>query len=232
MLEFYTAPAPNGWKIAIMLEECGLPYQPHLVNLLEGEQFRADYLAKNPNGKIPTLVDRQPTGGGPAITVFESGAILLYLAEKAGRFLPEDIRGRSAVHQWLFWQVGGLGPMLGQHGHFALYAPEQIPYAVERYRRETLRLYGVLEQALSASEYVALPQYSVADMACFPWVQTYRAQGIDLDDFPRVRAWYERLKQRPALRRGMDLGRELLSARPQDHPRGRKLLYGINEGDA
>ncbi|HEX7873370.1 MAG TPA: glutathione binding-like protein [Sphingobium sp.] len=230
MIELFTAPTPNGWKISIMLEECGLPYDVRWVNIGKGDQFLPDFLAISPNNKIPAIVDHAPADGGAPLPVFETGAILLYLAEKTGRFLPTDLRGRKAVQEWLFWQVGGLGPMLGQHGHFKLYAPERIAYATDRYRREAERLYGVLDRRLAETPHLAGDEYSIADMACFPWVQTWKAQEIDLTAFPHVADWYARLKDRPALRRGMDLGRKGIVRRPQDDPRAREALFGI-KGD-
>lgn len=229
MIELLTAPTPNGWKVSIMLEECGLAYRPRWIDIGKGEQFAPDFLAVSPNNRIPAIVDRAPADGGAPLPVFETGAILLYLAEKTGRFLPADPRGRAEAVQWLMWQMGGLGPMLGQHGHFALYAPEKIPYAIDRYRREALRLYGVLDRRLAASAHVGGADYGVADMACFPWVQTYRRQEIDLAEFPHVRRWYDALKERPALRRGMDLGRERLVRNPQDDAVARRTLFGIEE---
>jgi len=208
MIELHSFPTPNGWKISIALEEMELPYEPHWVNIRTGEQFRPEFLAISPNNRIPAIVDRDPADGGPPVRIFESGAILLYLAEKSGRFLPRDARGRAEVTQWLFWQVGGLGPMLGQHGHFKLYAAEKIPYAIERYELETKRLYGVMDRRLSDRAYLA-GEYSIADMACWPWIVTHKAQGIDLAEFPNVRRWYDALKERPALRRGYALGKEL-----------------------
>ena len=207
MIDLYYWPTPNGWKISIALEEMELPYRVVPVNIGRGEQFAPEFLALSPNGRMPALVDHAPAGGGAPLATFESGAILVYLAEKSGRFLPSDVRGRADVLSWLFWQMGGLGPMLGQHGHFRLYAPEQIPYAIERYERETRRLYGVLERRLEGREHVC-GDYSIADMACWPWVVTHKAQGIDLAELPNLARWYEALKQRPALRRGYDLGRE------------------------
>jgi GST-like protein len=229
MIELLTAPTPNGWKVSVMLEECGLPYEVRWINIGAGEQFEPAFLAISPNGRIPAIVDHAPADGGEPVTVFETAAILIYLAEKSGQFLPADLRARTRVLEWLSWQVAGLGPMLGQHGHFALYAPERIAYATERYRRETLRLYGVLDGQLRRHAFVACDAYSIADMACFPWVQTYRAQGIDLEDFPAVRAWYENLKQRPALRRGMALGRDLINRRPQDDAEARRVLFRQTE---
>ena len=227
MIDLHTAPTPNGWKVSIMLEECALPYAVRWVDLGKGEQFKADFLAISPNNRIPAIVDRDPEGGGEAVSVFETGAILVYLAEKTGRFLPTSGRARKAVFEWLFWQVGGLGPMLGQHGHFKLYAPDRIAYATERYRNETLRLYKVLNARLAEHEHVAGHDYSIADMACFPWVQTYKAQEIPLDEFPDLKRWYKALKERPALKRGMDVGRDRINRRPQDDPAAREILFGI-----
>lgn len=208
MIELHSFPTPNGWKISIALEEMELSYEPHWVNIRTGEQFRPEFLAISPNNRIPAIVDRDPADGGPPVRIFESGAILLYLAEKSGRFLPRDARGSAEVTQWLFWQVGGLGPMLGQHGHFKLYAAEKIPYAIERYELEAKRLYGVMDRRLTDRTYLA-GEYSIADMACWPWIVTHKAQEIDLAEFPNVRRWYDALKERPALRRGYALGKEL-----------------------
>ncbi|NIJ35947.1 GST-like protein [Sphingopyxis panaciterrae] len=229
MIELFTAPTPNGWKISVMLEECGLPYEVRWVNIGKGDQFKPDFLAISPNNRIPAIVDHAPADGGEPLSIFETGAILIYLAEKTGQFLPADIRGHKAALEWLFWQVGGLGPMLGQHGHFKLYAPERIAYATDRYRNETLRLYGVLDRQLAKQTYLAGEDYSIADIASFPWVQTYKAQDIDLGGFVHVKRWYDLLKQRPALRRGMDLGRQLINRRPQDSAEARKLLFGIKD---
>ncbi|WP_168072246.1 glutathione binding-like protein [Caulobacter sp. SSI4214] len=229
MIDLHTAPTPNGWKISIMLEECDLPYRTRWVNIGKGDQFAEAFLAISPNNKIPAIVDNDPEDGDAPISMFETGAILLYLAEKTGRFLPTALRARKAALEWLFWQVGGLGPMLGQHGHFKLYAPERIAYATERYRNETLRLYGVLNARLAVETYLAGDDYSIADMATFPWVQTYKAQEIPLGDFPHVERWYDALKARPALRRGMDLGRDKINRRPQDDARAREVLFGIKK---
>jgi GST-like protein len=208
MIDLYYWPTPNGWKVSIALEEMELPYHVIPVDIGRGEQFEPSFLALSPNGRMPAIVDRDPEGGGPPIPVFESGAILLYLAEKSGRFLPRDVRGRIDVIQWLMWQMGGLGPMLGQHGHFALYAAEKIPYAIERYRREAERLYGVLDRRLEGRRHVC-GEYSIADMACWPWIVTWKRQDIPLERFPNVQRWYQALQQRPALRRGYELRREL-----------------------
>jgi GST-like protein len=206
MIDLYYWPTPNGWKVSIALEEMGLPYRVVPVDIGRGAQLAPDFLAVSPNGRIPAIVDRAPADGGPPLAIFESGAVLVYLAERSGRFLPVDPRGRTEVLQWVMWQMGGLGPMLGQHGHFRLYAPERIPYATERYRREAERLYGVLERRLDGRAHVC-GAYSIADMAIWPWIVTWKQQGIDLDSFPSVRRWYDALKERPALRRGYDLGR-------------------------
>ena len=227
MIELLTAPTPNGWKISIMLEECGLAYTPRWINIGRGEQFADDFRQVSPNGRIPAIIDHDPADGGAPIPVFETGAILVYLAEKTGRFLPTVPRERKAALEWLMWQMAGLGPMLGQHGHFKLYAPERIAYATERYHRETLRLYGVLDARLGAAPYVGGEAYGIADMACFPWIQTYRAQEIDIDDFPHIRRWYDDLKARPGLRRGMNLGRDRISRNPQADAETREILFGI-----
>jgi GST-like protein len=211
LIDVHYWPTPNGWKITIALEEMGLPYRIVPVNIGRGEQFAPDFLAISPNNRMPAIVDHEPEDGGQPLAVFESGAILLYLAEKTGRFLPRDVRGRSEVVQWLMWQMGGLGPMLGQHGHFRLYAPEPVPYAIDRYQREALRLYGVLDTQLEEREFIC-GDYSIADMASWPWIITYKSQQLDIDRFPNLRRWYDGLKQRPALRRGYDVGRNLRRA--------------------
>jgi GST-like protein len=229
MIELYTAPTPNGWKVSVMLEECGLPYRVRWVDIGRGDQFKPEFLRISPNNRIPAIVDTEPADGGEALSLFETGAILIYLAEKSGQFLPAGLRERSSVLQWLMWQVAGLGPMLGQHGHFKLYAPERIEYATARYRREALRLYGVLDARLQQSTHIGCEAYTIADMAAFPWVQTYRAQEIDLDQFPAVRRWYESVKQRPGLRRGMALGRDRISRRPQDDAQARRVLFNLEE---
>jgi GSH-dependent disulfide-bond oxidoreductase len=197
MIELHFWPTPNGLKIKLFLEETGLPYRVVPVDIGQGEQFRPEFLAISPNNRIPAIVDREPAGGGAPLSLFESGAILLYLAEKTGRFLPKDLRGRALTLQWLFWQVGGLGPMAGQNGHFTRYAPEKIPYAIERYTKETNRLYGVLDRQLARSEYVA-GDYSIADMACYPWIVPHEAHGQRLEDFPQLKRWFDQIHDRPA----------------------------------
>jgi len=225
MIDLYYWPTPNGWKLSIMLEESGLPYRLKPVNIGRGEQFAPEFLAISPNNRMPAIVDDEPAGGGAPVSVFESGACLLYLAEKTGRFMPTDLRGRYQVTQWLMWQMGGLGPMAGQNGHFLLYAPEKVPYAIERYGKEVDRLYGVLDAQLGRTDaYVAGAQYSIADMAILPWVRTYKAQQVDLGAFAHVRRWYDALLQRPAVQRGLDLGKELRAERLSDE--ARKVLFG------
>lgn len=225
MIDLHYWPTPNGWKISIMLEECGLPYRFVPVNIGKGEQFLPEFLAISPNNRMPALVDDAPEGGGEAIAVFESGAILQYLAEKTGRFLPTDLRGRYQTLQWLMWQMGGLGPMAGQNGHFLLYAPEKIPYAIERYGKEVDRLYGVLDTRLGQTgAHVAGADYSIADMAIFPWVRTHKAQGVELQKFPHVQRWYQQLFDRPAVQRGLALGKDLRAPALTDE--ARKALFG------
>ncbi len=225
MIDLHYWPTPNGWKISIMLEECGLPYRLLPVNIGRGEQFRPEFLAISPNNRMPAIVDHDPAGGGAPVPVFESGAILLYLAEKAGRFLPTELRARVATLEWLMWQMGGLGPMAGQNGHFLLYAPQKIPYAMERYAKEVNRLYGVLDMQLARTgAFVGGADYSIADIAIFPWVRTYKAQQVPLQNFPQVQAWYEGLMQRPGVRRGIDVGKELRAPKLDDE--ARKSLFG------
>jgi len=225
MIDLHYWPTPNGWKISIMLEECGLPYKFTPVNIGKGEQFAADFLAISPNNRRPDIFDHAPTGGGAPVAVFESGAILQYLAEKTGRFMPTDLRGRYQVLQWLMWQMGGLGPMAGQNGHFLLYAPEKITYAIDRYGKEVDRLYGVLNTQLGATKaFVAGADYSIADMAIFPWVRTHKAQQVDLGKFAHVERWYNALFERSAVKRGLDLGKDLRA--PALTEDARKALFG------
>jgi GST-like protein len=198
MIDLYHWPTPNGHKITIFLEEAGLPYNLHSVNIGKGEQFAPEFLAISPNNRIPAIIDMAPADGGEPVSLFESGAILLYLAEKSGLFLPKDLRGRAEVLQWLFWQMGGLGPMSGQNGHFAIYATEKIPYAIDRYVKETNRLYGVMDRRLADRPYLA-GDYSIADIASYPWVVPYQRYGQNLDDFPHLKRWFEAIKARPAV---------------------------------
>ena len=197
MIDFYHWATPNGHKITLFLEEAGLPYKLHSVNIGKGEQFTPEFLAISPNNRIPAIVDNDPADGGKPISLFESGAILLYLAEKTGRFIPADIHGRAEVLQWLFWQVGGLGPMAGQNGHFNVYALEKIPYAIDRYTRETGRLYGVMNTRLADREFLA-GDYSIADMACYPWIVPYERHKQNIAAFPYLMRWFEAIKARPA----------------------------------
>lgn len=197
MIELHYWPTPNGLKVKLLLEEAQLPYRVFLVNLGKGEQLAPAFRAIAPNGRIPAIVDLEPADGAAPLPVFESGAILWYLAEKTGRFVPAGVRQRMVALQWLFWQMGGLGPMAGQNGHFRVYAPQRVPYAIERYTRETHRLYGVLDGRLARHEFIA-GEYSVADMACYPWIVPHAAHGQDLDEFPHLRRWYEAIRVRPA----------------------------------
>ena len=197
MIDLHYWPTPNGHKITMFLEETGLPYKILPVDIGKGEQFKPEFLAIGPNNRMPAIVDHEPAGGGAPVSVFESGAILLYLAEKTGRFIPADLRGRVEVLQWLFWQMGGLGPMAGQNHHFGQYAPEKIPYAINRYVNETNRLYGVLNKRLADRPFMA-GDYSIADMASYPWVVPYERQGQKLEDFPHLKRWFEAIAARPA----------------------------------
>lgn len=201
MIDLYYWGTPNGLKITIALEEMGLDYQVFPINILENDQFQADFLRISPNNKIPAIVDQQGPRG-EAISIFESGAILQYLGRKTGQFYPQDEQQRVEVEQWLMWQMGGLGPMLGQNHHFSQFSPEKIPYAIERYQAETKRLYGVLDRQLIGQDYVA-GEYSIADMAIFPWLMRYEWQGIKLDEFPNVQKYMERLQQRPAVHKAL-----------------------------
>ena len=225
MIDLHYWPTPNGWKVSIMLEECGLGYTVKPVNIGRGEQFEPEFLAISPNNRMPAIVDHDPPGGGAPVAVFETGAILIYLAEKTGKFMPTDLRGRKAVLEWLMWQMGGLGPMAGQNGHFLLYAPEKIAYAIDRYGREVSRLYGVLDAQLARTgAFVAGAGYSIADMAIFPWVRTHKAQQVALAEFAHVERWYNSLFLRPATKRGIDLGKEMRP--PKMDEEARKVLFG------
>ena len=225
MIDLYFWATPNGYKIRLFLEEAGLAHRIVPVDIRRGEQFEPAFLAISPNNRIPAIVDHAPADGGAPLSLFESGAILAYLAEKTGRFGGEGLRGRAEVAQWLYWQVGGLGPMAGQNGHFNVYAPEQIPYAIDRYVRETARLYGVLDRRLVDRAYVA-GDYSIADMACYPWIVPHRAHRQDLADFPNLARWYERVGAREATRRVYAGAEESYSsARTMDEAQ-RRVLFG------
>jgi GST-like protein len=197
MIDLYYWTTPNGYKISLALEEMALPYRILPVNIGKGEQFEPEFLAIAPNNRIPAIIDHDPKGGGAPISLFESGAILLYLAEKTGKLIPADLRGRAEVLQWLFWQMAGLGPMAGQNGHFNVYAPEKIPYAMERYTKETNRLYGVLNKRLADREFIA-GAYSIADIACYPWIVPHKGHGQNLDDFRHLKRWFDTIRARPA----------------------------------
>ncbi len=198
MIELHSWPTPNGMKISVMLEEAGIEHSVHPVSIRAGEQFKPEFLAISPNNRIPAIIDTEPTGGGEPISLFESGAIMLYLAEKTGKFIPTDSSGRAEVLQWLFWQMGGLGPMLGQNGHFNIYAPEKIPYAIDRYIAESTRLYGVMDKRLADHEFLA-GDYSIADMACYPWIVPHEAHKQDLNKHPHLKRWFETIAARPAV---------------------------------
>ncbi|AMB46280.1 glutathione binding-like protein [Methylobacterium sp. AMS5] len=198
MIDLHYWPTPNGHKVTMFLEEAGLPYTIHPVDIGKGAQFEPAFLKIAPNNRMPAIVDHEPGDGGAPISLFESGAILLYLAEKTGRFLPADLRGRAETLQWLFWQMGGLGPMLGQNHHFSQYAPEKIPYAIDRYVKETNRLYGVLDRRLADRAFVAGADYTIADMAAYPWIVPWEKQGQRLDDHPNLKRWFEAIAERPA----------------------------------
>jgi len=223
MIEVYSWATPNGHKVHIMLEECELPYRIHAVDIGAGEQFKPEFLAISPNNKIPAIVDPDGPGGKP-ISLFESGAILLYLAAKTGRFLPTDIAARYEVLQWLMFQMGGVGPMLDQAHHFRIYAPEKIDYAVERYSNEARRLYGVMNSRLARSKYIGGAEYGIADIAIFPWLRSWKNQGIDWNDHPHLKGWFDEIGARPAVMRGV----EVLAGqrKPLTNDKARDALFG------
>jgi GSH-dependent disulfide-bond oxidoreductase len=224
MIQLYYWPTPNGHKITLFLEETATPYEIHPVNIGKGEQFKPAFLKFSPNNRMPAIIDDAPADGGAPITVFESGAILLYLAEKTGKFIATDIRGRVDVLQWLFWQMGGLGPMAGQNNHFAHYAPEKLPYAIERYVKETSRLFAVLDKRLADRDFVA-GDYSIADMASYPWTLAYERMGLKMADFPHLKAWQDRIKARPATIRAYEKGKQYQQT-PPTSDEARKILFG------
>jgi GST-like protein len=224
MIDLHYWTTPNGHKITIFLEEAALAYKVIAVNIGKGEQFTPGFLQIAPNNRIPAIVDHAPADGGAPISLFESGAILVYLAEKTGKFMAGDVRGRAETLQWLFWQMGGLGPMAGQNHHFNRYAPEKIPYAMERYIKETNRLYGVLNKRLVDREFMAGP-YSIADMASYPWIVPHEAQGQNLDDFPHLKRWFDAIGQRPAVQRAYAVADQFKSA-PVMTDEAKKVLFG------
>ena len=226
MIELFYWPTPNGHKITIFLEEAGLPYKITPVNIGAGDQFKPDFLGIAPNNRMPAIIDQDPLDHGGPLSLFESGAILEYLAEKTGRFLPLDRRAKFTTLQWLYWQMGGLGPMAGQNHHFAIYAPEKLPYAIDRYVKETNRLYGVLDRQLARTGAFVAGDYSIADMACYPWIVPYQNQGQDLEDFPHLHRWFDTIRARPAVQRAYEIG-------PKYRPEGatmkeedKKVLFG------
>lgn len=227
MIDLYTWPTPNGHKVHILLEECGLPYAVHAVDIGAGEQFEPRFLEISPNNKVPAIVDSDGPDGRP-ISLFESGAILVYLAGKTGKFLPKTTRGRYEVLQWLMFQMGGLGPMLGQAHHFRIYAPEKIEYAVNRYTNEAKRLYSVLERQLARTgAFLAGREYSIADMACWPWVRSHENQGVDLADYPQVKRWYEAIGARPAVQRAITVLAD--RRKPLVDQKAREALFGATQ---
>jgi GST-like protein len=225
MIDLHYWPTPNGWKVTIFLEEAGLPYKLVPVNINAGEQFTPGFLKISPNNRMPAIVDHDPPGDGAPISIFESGAILQYLAEKTGKFMPKDVRGKYEVLQWVNWQVGGLGPNCGQNHHFAAYASEKIPYAINRFVNETNRLYGVLNKQLAGRDYI-VGEYSIADMMCWPWIVPHERQGQKLEDFPHLQRWFERMKARPAVAKGYAVGKELRQPIADVSEEAKKILFG------
>ena len=230
MIDLYYWKTPNGHKITIFLEEAELPHRILPVRIGRGEQFAPDFLAIAPNNRIPAIVDRAPADGGAPIAVFESGAILLYLAEKSGRFLPAALRARVEVWEWLMWQMGGLGPMLGQNHHFRAYAPDKVPYAIDRYTKEAMRLYYVLNKRLAGRDFIC-GEYSIADMACYPWTVSHERQGIDLADYPEIRRWFAAMRARPAVVRAYAAAEKITSESTVDED-AKKFLFGQTQTDA
>lgn len=224
MIDVYSWPTPNGHKVHIMLEETGLEYRIHPVNIRQGDQFKAQFLKISPNHRIPAIVDRKGPDG-KALSLFESGAILLYLASKSGQFLPIDISERWTCVQWLMWQMGGIGPMMGQANHFRRYAKDQIPYAIERYTNEANRLTNVLDKRLAESRFVACEEYSIADIAIFPWMRGADQRGVDIAEYPNVKRWFNEIKERPAVQRGVKVLESEQSSAPHD-PKAWDIMFG------
>lgn len=226
MIDLYYWTTPNGHKITIFLEESGLEYRIHPINIGKGDQFAPEFLRISPNNRIPAIVDQAPADGGEPIALFESGAILLYLAQKTGRFLSAELRGQTETLQWLFWQMGGLGPMAGQNHHFRLYAKDKIPYAIDRYVNETHRLYGVLDKRLGDRDFVA-GDYSIADMAIYPWIRPYENQGQDIDEFASLKRWFIAISERPAVERAYARADEIRQqSQPVDEQESHRILFG------
>ena len=232
MIDLHYWPTPNGHKITLLLEELAesgraLEYSVHPVNIGAGDQFKPDYLAISPNNKMPAIVDHAPADGGPPLSVFESGAILLYLADRTGRFIPSDLRGRTTTLEWLFWQMAGQGPMTGQYGHFNVYAPEKIPYAIDRYTREANRLLGVLDRRLAGRAFIVGDDYTIADMACYPWIDPYKTAPIDLEPYVEVRRWRDASAARPATRRAYAWTKQISPTAGQPlSEEQRRVLFG------
>ena len=226
MIRVYSWATPNGHKVHIMLEECALPYTVEAVDIGTGDQFKPEFLAISPNNKIPALVDTDGPDGQP-ISLFESGAILLYLAGKTGRFMPADTRGKYEMLQWLMFQMGGVGPLLGQAHHFRNYAPEKLPYAIDRYTNEARRLYRVMNDQLAKRRYIAGAQYSIADIAIFPWLRSWKNQGIDWSDYPHLKGWFDEIAARPAVMRGVEVLAD--RRRPLMDDKARSVLFGAEQ---
>jgi GST-like protein len=226
MIDLYSWPTPNGHKIHIMLEETGLPYRVHPVNIGAGDQFKPEFLKISPNNKMPAMIDSDGPDGKP-ISMFESGAMLLYLASKTGKFLPENIRDRWSTLQWLMFQMGGVGPMLGQAHHFLVYAPEKIPYAMQRYSKEANRLYGVMDRRLAESKFIACNEYTIADMAIMPWLRSYKNQGVEMEKYPHVKRWFDGIAARPAVQRGLAVLAEL--RKPVMDDKAKEMLFGATQ---
>lgn len=226
MIEVYSWPTPNGHKVHVMLEECGLAYRAHPVDIGAGDQFSPEFLAISPNNKIPAIVDPDGPDGKP-FSLFESGAILLYLAGKTGKLLPKDTRGKYEVLQWLMFQMGGVGPMLGQAHHFRIYAPQKIDYAIERYTNEAKRLYSVMDRQIARHRYIAGDEYSIADIAVFPWLRSWKNQGIDWNDYPNLKGWFDEVAARPAVQRGVEVLAD--QRKPQMDDKARETLFGATQ---
>ena len=226
MIDLYSWPTPNGHKIHIMLEETGLPYNVHPVDIGAGDQFKPEFLKISPNNKMPAMIDSDGPDDKP-ISMFESGAMLIYLASKSGKFLPDDLRERWSTLQWLMFQMGGVGPMLGQAHHFLVYAPEKIPYAMQRYSKEANRLYGVMDRRLAQSEFIACDEYTIADMAIMPWLRSYERQGVNMDEYPHVRKWFDGIGARPAVQRGLAVLAD--RRKPVMDDRAKENLFGATQ---
>ncbi len=224
-IQLFYWPTPNGHKVTILLEELKLPYEIVPLNIGKGEQFKPDFLKISPNNRMPAIIDPKPNSGGEPISVFESAAIMVYLAEKEGSFLPQEVRLKTGVMEWLFWQMGGLGPMAGQAHHFRSYAPEPIQYGIERYTNEVNRLYGVMNTRLEGKDYLA-GEYSIADMASWPWVLPHKKQGQNLDDFPNLKDWFNRIGDRPAVKKALKIGESIHPKQNQLSEEAKKILFG------